>query len=126
MPGSDAIIRIRRDRLLSAKLTGCDVNFCWMTVIQKFDESSAPPLAFTNQCGSSQGWFKCPTFTQPLDKFFWFKNALLENCRAFVDGQESLKALEFFQKCLFWIDNYCPNPQQRLPREPNVLQDKSS
>ena len=46
MPGSDAIIRLRRDRLLSAKLTGCDVNFCWMIVIQKFDESSAPPLVW--------------------------------------------------------------------------------
>ena len=44
MPDSDAIIRLRRDRLLSANLTGCNVNFCWMILIQKFDESSAPPL----------------------------------------------------------------------------------
>ena len=44
MPDSDAIIRLRRDRLLSAFLTGCDVNFCWMILIQKFDESSVPPL----------------------------------------------------------------------------------
>ena len=34
MPGSDAIIRLRRDRLLSAKLTACEVKFCWMIVIQ--------------------------------------------------------------------------------------------
>ena len=35
MPDPDAIIRLRRDRLLSANLTGCDVNFCWMIQIQK-------------------------------------------------------------------------------------------
>ena len=44
MPDPDAIIRLRRDRLLGANLTGCDVNFCWMIQIRKFDESSAPPL----------------------------------------------------------------------------------
>ena len=35
MPDPDAIIRLRRDRLLGANLTGCDVNFCWMIQIQK-------------------------------------------------------------------------------------------
>ena len=45
MPDPDAIIRLRRDRLLGANLTGCDVKFCWMIQIRKFDESSAPPLA---------------------------------------------------------------------------------
>ena len=35
MPDPDAIIRLRRDRLLGANLTGCDVNFCWMILIQK-------------------------------------------------------------------------------------------
>ena len=37
MPDPDAIIRLRRrrDRLLGADLTGCDVNFCWMIQIQK-------------------------------------------------------------------------------------------
>ena len=44
MPDPDTIIRLRRDKLLSANLTGCDVNFCWMIQIRKFDESSAPPL----------------------------------------------------------------------------------
>ena len=28
----------------TANLTGCDVNFCWMILIQKFEESSPPPL----------------------------------------------------------------------------------
>ena len=44
MPDPDAIIWLRRERLLGANLTGCDVNFCWMILIRKFDESSAPPL----------------------------------------------------------------------------------
>ena len=35
MPDPDAIIRLRRDRLLCANLTGCDVNFCWMIQTQK-------------------------------------------------------------------------------------------
>ena len=35
MPDPDAITRLRRDRLLGANLTGCDVNFCWMIQIQK-------------------------------------------------------------------------------------------
>ena len=44
MPDPDAIIRLRRDRLLGVNLTGCDVNLCWMILIQKFDESSLPLL----------------------------------------------------------------------------------
>ena len=35
MPDPDAIIQLRRERLLSANLTGCDVKFCWMIQIQK-------------------------------------------------------------------------------------------
>ena len=45
MPDPDAIIRLRRDRLLGANLTGCDVNFCWMIQIQKKCQAlwSVPP-----------------------------------------------------------------------------------
>ena len=43
MPDPDAIIRLRRDRLLGANLTGCDVNFCWMIQIQKKCRQSVLP-----------------------------------------------------------------------------------
>ena len=43
MPDPDTIVQLRRDRLLSANLTGRDVNFCWMILIRKFDESSPRP-----------------------------------------------------------------------------------
>ena len=45
MPDPDAIIPFRRDRLLCANLTGCDVNICWMIQIQKKCQAlwSAPP-----------------------------------------------------------------------------------
>ena len=49
MPDPDAIIRLRRDRLLGANLTGCDVKFCWMILIRKFEDSSPPPLWRHNQ-----------------------------------------------------------------------------
>ena len=52
MPDPDAIIRLRRDRLLGANLTGCDVNFCWVILIRKFEESSPPPLPLSKVWGN--------------------------------------------------------------------------
>ena len=46
MPDPDAITRLRRDRLLGANLTGCDVNFCWMIQMQK--KQSDPRRPCTN------------------------------------------------------------------------------
>ena len=41
MPDPDAIIRLRRERLLGANLTGCDVNFGWMIQIPKKKKAGA-------------------------------------------------------------------------------------
>ena len=56
MPDPDAIIRLRRDRLLGANFTGCDVKFCWMILIRKFEESFIPrPCEKTKRC--EKFWF---------------------------------------------------------------------
>ena len=63
MPDPDAIIRLRRDRLLGANLTGCDVNFCWMIQIQKkcqalWSVSPRPWINPKNVCKNYRGpWF---------------------------------------------------------------------
>ena len=64
-PKPDAIIRLRRNRLLGANLNGSDVNFCWMILIRKYDEFSPlppppppPPLtstSFTAQLTETKG-----------------------------------------------------------------------
>ena len=63
-----------RGWLLGANLTGCDVSFCWMIQIRKFDESSAPPLVFQFQFQFNRGIFRICLVDFPV---YWFHSWIM-------------------------------------------------